>query len=289
MQKLKLSKNRSEQGGGLFTFSPQIRKKQEHSSKLSGLSSHPRNGQTTRMYQKKWGLKRQKKESKLSVSTWFAGWLSHRPLYGPASSCNSVAQILTCHTKRQLSRPLTQGLRFSFPRYNVVKSSIIRLFKPCGPLAVFWRVSTVVVSSLKSQSSFPCTPHIIIKILKVSPSFAYFYATSSVVRIIGIFRIITSLSDSDPCGINWLLKSLLVSYRKSVFRHSMPTSATYCGAFYKVVFCYFPTSTTLTSTQPHLLTPNKARKTYRSELTTLCSYKFVNLLLIYWHGEYRIS
>ncbi len=79
------------------------------------------------------------------------------------------------------SAKIGQSVGFSFPFKKHIRDAVVSLFSACGPAAVSWFVSGVIVrESIKSFTFWPLA-HISKEIFKLSPSFANCNSSASIV------------------------------------------------------------------------------------------------------------
>jgi hypothetical protein len=84
----------------------------------------------------------------------------------------------------------------------VLFSTIMTLFKPGCPLAVFFRVGTIVIYTLKCKA-YGWLSHIFKKVFKVMPFITNIYSTSAIVLVRSCLFIIAPLQHGTPNHINF--------------------------------------------------------------------------------------
>jgi len=163
---------------------------------------------------------------------------------------NGSAAVEYTSIKPKLYGPLSRGQSFSIiGKISRVlsQSSIISLLFFSGPSTVLFAVVSVVVDTVNGHS-FGGFSHVGKEILKYSPTRVVCDASSPVIVVSRIFRIITSLSKVLPYTMNSC--SAFAVRSKPRFRSSSATlTSTANGASIYISSSHFFTSSTLTFAQ----------------------------------------
>lgn len=116
----------------------------------------------------------------------------------PAASQSFIESV---PMNTQFDCPFSNGQAHSIMLDAPIRSSVIRLLFSCRPSAVLFRITTVVVYSLK-RHAIGALAHIKNKLLKTFPPFlAYFDATRTVILIKLMLRSMASALDILPNGV----------------------------------------------------------------------------------------
>ena len=86
-------------------------------------------------------------------------------------------------------------------REDAIRGSISCLMNPCRPHAIFKEVALIVVHALNRPAFFP-RPHIVKKVLELSPSVANRYAPAAVSVIFVMFWILAPIHHVPPANVN---------------------------------------------------------------------------------------
>jgi hypothetical protein len=84
---------------------------------------------------------------------------------------------------------------------SLCRSTMSSLFLHSSPLAIVWRVVSIVVDAINGQTRVWLTAHVDEKVSKVAPSLANLNAPTAIVLILIKGRIITAIADFLPCSI----------------------------------------------------------------------------------------
>ena len=132
----------------------------------------------------------------------FSGVFSERfcegALCGPPPD-KSVVKRRPLYTN--LVRPLGNSLRLSAEGNNPAVAPIVHLLLGGGPFAIFWKVSKIVINSVY-RCVFRALAHVGQKILKLSPAFTYYNASSKISFAAINTRITASGNHRAPRGIS---------------------------------------------------------------------------------------
>lgn len=111
-----------------------------------------------------------------------------------------IESLIECwlrHIKN--SRPFAKCVNLILKCYKAGSSSIARLFFASSPTAVFGRIISVILNSLKRKSFFVSRSHISDKFLNIIPSHTYFYSPAAIAIIITILLPLATIVHITPC------------------------------------------------------------------------------------------
>ena len=144
----------------------------------------------------------------------FFKWLGKGSLNAPASIKNTVIQVLGRNINFYFFRPLTYRLLPAIIGYKTIVVSVIRLLFSARPPAVTRLVVLVVVNSIKGVA-FGGRTHVLIKPLEGVPALTHFNASTTVVFVVPLVRVITALSHINPRSIYGVSVGVILFPHKS--------------------------------------------------------------------------
>jgi len=126
---------------------------------------------------------------------------SHRFFYRPSSSQSFRDRVVT---EAQFFRPGSNRLRTSFGCQQgsiASPSGINSLLLACSPNAILWRIRTIIVLALETQT-FRALAHVFKEVLKaIAPSLAHCDSSSPIVFVRNTFRIVAAAFHLVPSEI----------------------------------------------------------------------------------------
>lgn len=128
-----------------------------------------------------------------------------------------------------ISSPLRNGERYSMINYNAVGSCVVGLLSASRPYAIIRRVVSVIVDAFNGMAWRWLVAHVTVEIQKrILPRSTKLYPASSIILVGMAFRIVASITNTSPTGINWRFAHAM-SFMRTTTRFSV-------AGFYMLAF-----------------------------------------------------
>lgn len=183
----------------------------------------------------------------LLALTFSTAWLASQCCFNvPAGekSFGDRALMNACYAS-----PLCLGFCLPSEREQAIRPRVAHLCDTRHPAAIFFAIVRIVINAIKRVSVWAIT-HIVMKVLKLTPSLTYFHASTTVVGI-GLVRwICASLKHCKPRDKERRSTHTVSDITRRDFL-VRATSAFYGDAIAKVAAAAFLNCTTCTAASPH--------------------------------------
>ncbi len=161
------------------------------------------------------------------LSLFYVNWLGKGAVYRPAASYSPVNGI---NGESKLSSPLGDCESLPSELEKNICARIACLFKFCGPLAVTFAVTKIIIFTLNRMLGRWPRPHFAVENSKIIPFRTHRYSSTAIPWILNLFWVIAPLAHSFPYVIlrNFFCESMSGMHGSRIF--SANATAGFCSS-----------------------------------------------------------
>lgn len=143
---------------------------------------------------------------------------------GPAIGYSLVKRL---SRDANFNRPINDTKAFAIVFKDNVSAVVASLLLRCGPLAIVWRIITIVILAVYLQTFFISGGHVGYEVFDILPAFAYRNSATAIAIISLVFWVCATVNNALPNLKKWIAPFTMFGY--ALFVKASATLRTACA------------------------------------------------------------